>query len=178
MKRAKKRIPISYKEFINLYEKELLIKPNFIRKGQCLINFLYNIWDEEYYRVSNTSLDCFSNDFNIPRCLEHLENVWKNRDEEISKDELLVKIKNTHIDKRRNKVYYDIHQEMSLVEFAQNITRSVDIDDLPQLIALIVKIVDNEKLSIPLINHFEYLKNIHYHKSLNINIPFNLLNYD
>ena len=59
-------------------------KPHYIRKGQSLMNFLFEIWPEEYNRITERSylgeeIDCFYNDNVIPKTLKHLEHVWHNK---------------------------------------------------------------------------------------------------
>lgn len=181
------REKLSFDEFkYNYLNIQLPNRPSFIRKGQLLMNYLGDVWFEEYKRITDTkSFDCFYIDTIVPMTLTHLENVWNNRDAEIALDKPMVKIKAEYSnrtakilpseDKQKNKVFVKAIEEMSLVEFAQKITKIVDINDLPQLIALIVSIVDTENLSISLIKHFNYLK-INYNKQ-DIDEPFNLLNY-
>lgn len=75
---------ITFKEFKNKWETEILPnKPKFIREGQALINFLGDVWIEEYKRISSvhyydqTNIDCFFNDELIPNTWKHLEKVWR-----------------------------------------------------------------------------------------------------
>lgn len=75
---------MTFEEFNNNLENEIWIeKPDFIRKGQALMNYLYQVWSEEYNRISaidyydETNIDCFYNDKLIPNTLEHLKKVWK-----------------------------------------------------------------------------------------------------
>lgn len=76
---------MTYLEFKNKWETE--IPPNKepdIRKGQTLMNFLAEVWLEEYKRLSSvyyydeTNIDCFYNDGLINNTLKHLEKVWRN----------------------------------------------------------------------------------------------------
>lgn len=162
---------ISFEEF----EKVLYSEPRknkHLREGQTLMNYLYQYWMEEYKRITDTEIDCFYVDRILPYTISHLKSVWHKRDLEIGN-----RADFSH-DRRRNKVFLEMNSEMSLTEFAGFITKSTKLEDLPQLIALIVNIVDNEELSVPLINHFDYLKMRHYHTSPNINKPSNLLNYE
>jgi hypothetical protein len=68
----------------DFYEEILPNKPEYIREGQALMNYLGDIWIEEYKRISSnhfydeTDIDCFYNDKLIPNTLKHLEKVWKN----------------------------------------------------------------------------------------------------
>lgn len=56
------------------------------RIGQSLMNYLGEVWSEEYYRITSinyydrTDIDCFYNDDLIFNCLAHLKDVWKNRE--------------------------------------------------------------------------------------------------
>ena len=75
---------MTYKEFKHKWETEILPnKESFIREGQALINFLGDVWFEEYKRISSvhyygeTNIDCFYNDKLIPNTWKHLEKVWK-----------------------------------------------------------------------------------------------------
>lgn len=60
-----------------------------IRKGQALMNFLADVWHEEYKRMSSidyyprTDIDCFYNDRLIPNALKHLKHVWNEHPDEI-----------------------------------------------------------------------------------------------
>ena len=74
---------ITFKDFKNNWETVILKeKPDYIRKGQSLINYLAVIWLEEYKRISSfhyydkDDIDCFYNDQLIPNTLKHLEKVW------------------------------------------------------------------------------------------------------
>lgn len=76
---------MTYLEFKYNFETEILPnKPDFIREGQALMNFLGDIWFEEYKRISSvhyydeTNIDCFYNDKLIPNTWNHLVKVWSN----------------------------------------------------------------------------------------------------
>ena len=75
---------MTFEEFNNTLENEIWAKkPDFIRKGQALMNYLYQVWSEEYNKISaidyydKNNIDCFYNDKLIPNTLEHLKKVWK-----------------------------------------------------------------------------------------------------
>lgn len=76
---------LTFEEFkINFFSKILPQKSEHIRIGQCLINYLGEVWLEEYKRISSvhfydeTNIDCFYNDRLINNTLAHLEKQWKN----------------------------------------------------------------------------------------------------
>lgn len=74
---------ITFEEFKSNWENDILKnKPDYIRKGQSLMNYLAEIWFEEYQRLSSTDysekIDCFYVDALIPNTLNHLEKLWKN----------------------------------------------------------------------------------------------------
>jgi hypothetical protein len=78
---------MTYQEFLQKWNTEILsTKEPFIRNGQSLMNFLAEIWFEEYERISspfyyeqtNIQIDCYYNDDLIPNTLLHLEKAWKN----------------------------------------------------------------------------------------------------
>ena len=76
---------MNYKEFKKeLYENIIPNKHKDIRDGQAIINYLADVWFEEYKRLfsvhyyDETNIDCFYNDLLIPNTLKHLEKVWKN----------------------------------------------------------------------------------------------------
>jgi hypothetical protein len=80
-----KCLEATFLEFKQMWEKKVL--PNkelFIRNGQSLMNFLGDVWLEEYKRISSqhfydeTNIDCFYNNNLIPNTLKHLEKAWKN----------------------------------------------------------------------------------------------------
>ena len=149
-------------------------KNKFLRVGQKLMGYLGEYWIEEYNRISGTELDCFYIDIErrYNNTIEHLKSVWDKRDVEIGN-----RADFSH-DRRRNRVSLTFDTNMTLTEFASYILRCVKFDDLPQLVAILDSMVDNEKLTLPLINHFEYLKNKKYSTNTEVNKPFNLLNYE
>lgn len=74
---------MKYTEFITKWEQEILPnKPDYVRDGQSLINYLGDVWLEEYKRISSVQyydendIDCFHVDRLIPNTLKHLEKVW------------------------------------------------------------------------------------------------------
>ena len=76
---------MKYKKFKKTFEEDILPnKPEFIREGQALMNYLGDVWLEEYKRLSSvhyyneTNIDCFYNDSLISNTWKHLEKVWKN----------------------------------------------------------------------------------------------------
>ncbi len=70
---------MTHKEFKNKWETEILPnKESFIREGQALINFLGDVWIEEYKRINNTEFDCFHSNRLIPNTWKHLKKVWIN----------------------------------------------------------------------------------------------------
>lgn len=76
---------ITFEEFENKYFKELDLKPDYMRKGQILMNLLADIWNEEYKNISSvhyydkTDIDCFYNDRLIPNTLKHLKSIWNDK---------------------------------------------------------------------------------------------------
>lgn len=75
---------ISFNQFLHTYNSFVLrTKPPYIRKGQALINYLHEIWPEEYNRISSinyyneTNIDCYYNDKLINNTIKHLKSVWK-----------------------------------------------------------------------------------------------------
>ena len=76
---------MEYKDFAKKVETEILPnKQPFIRKGQAIMNYLGDVWIEEYKRLSSvhyydqTNIDCFYNDDLISNTMKHLEKVWQN----------------------------------------------------------------------------------------------------
>ena len=76
---------INFQEFVTRWNMEIIPnKAKDIRLGQSLMNYLHEIWREEYVRISSvhyydqTNIDCFYVDDLIPNTLKHLEKVWKN----------------------------------------------------------------------------------------------------
>ena len=79
---------MTYDEFYTRYVGEILHeKPEYIRKGQSLMNFLSDVWPEEYRRITKTnqSIDCFYEDTIVSKTLFHLEKIWHKKDEESNK---------------------------------------------------------------------------------------------
>lgn len=79
----KDKAVISYEEFKENYEQLIKTKPKYIREGQLLMNYLGDVWIEEYKRISSvhyydkTNIDCFYKDSLIWNTLAHLEEVWR-----------------------------------------------------------------------------------------------------
>ncbi len=76
---------LTFVDFISQWENDVLPnKPSCIIKGQSLMNFLAEIWFDEYKRISEAEhprekyYDCFYRDDLIPNTLKHLEKIWKN----------------------------------------------------------------------------------------------------
>lgn len=69
---------MTFDEFKTKWENEILPnKPDFIRSGQSLVNYLSEVWVEGYKRlVYQDRIDCFYVDELIPTALEYLESIW------------------------------------------------------------------------------------------------------
>jgi len=83
-KDASNKSRISFEKFKNdWFFKVLPNKHPECRDGQSLMNYLADIWFEEYQRISSlnyydeTNIDCFYNDKLINNTLSHLEKIWK-----------------------------------------------------------------------------------------------------
>ena len=69
---------ITFEEFLEEWNNFVSpTKNKYLRKGQALMNYLYEVWREEYLRLTNTSLDCFYRDDIIPKTIDHLQQIWK-----------------------------------------------------------------------------------------------------
>lgn len=59
-----------------------ICRPEYIRAGQSLMNYLYMIWPAEYNRIVDeyqlNSIDCFYIDDRIDKTFIHLKSVWYN----------------------------------------------------------------------------------------------------
>jgi len=76
---------VSFEQFISTwYTRILPNKPYYIRLGQSLMTYLYDVWPAEYERILfdrfyiKKELDCFYLDSIIHRTLVHLGKVWNN----------------------------------------------------------------------------------------------------
>lgn len=75
---------MTYEEFIDEYHKVLDAKPTFIRKGQALMNYLWEIWPSEYARITDQKtingvfVDCYYKDEVTSDTLMHLNTQWIN----------------------------------------------------------------------------------------------------
>ena len=73
---------MNFEEFEDKYLELLPDRDPRIRSGQFLMNFLAEVWREEYNRISSvhfydrTDIDCFYNDRLVPNTLKHLKSVW------------------------------------------------------------------------------------------------------
>lgn len=77
---------MKFEHFKELYFSKIVPeKPKTIRLGQALMNFLYDVWPEEYLRISSihyydhkANIDCYYRNELINNTLAHLEKVWQN----------------------------------------------------------------------------------------------------
>lgn len=76
---------MKFEDFKNKFYSEIVDKkPKTIRMGQALMNFLYDVWPEEYIRISSTNnpdkdtTDCYYRNELINNTFAHLEKVWQN----------------------------------------------------------------------------------------------------
>jgi len=74
---------ITYDKFVEELTTNIFInKPQNIRLGQALMNYLWQVNPGEYIRISslyyydNASIDCSYKDDLIPNTLKHLKEVW------------------------------------------------------------------------------------------------------
>lgn len=70
---------MTFEEFKNNWKNKELpcIQRAEIRKGQSLINLLWDVWPKEYNRIiSDNNLDCFYDDGKIDNLLNHLSGSW------------------------------------------------------------------------------------------------------
>jgi hypothetical protein len=68
---------MTYKKFIDdWYDTVVPDKEPHLRLGQTLMSHLYNTWPAEYFRITNTTVDCFFRDDLIPETIKHLEKFW------------------------------------------------------------------------------------------------------
>lgn len=72
---------MTFNEFKTSWEETILPnEPEYIRKGQSLMNYLARIWFDEYCRItSDKELDCYYVNSKIKNTLNHLEKVWKEK---------------------------------------------------------------------------------------------------
>jgi hypothetical protein len=74
---------MKFTKFKSNFTNEILPnKPDFIREGQALMNYLGDIWFMEYHRISSINhyevdVDCFHNDKLIQNTWRHLEKNWE-----------------------------------------------------------------------------------------------------
>ncbi len=76
---------LTYRDFMTRWHTTILPKKdNYIREGQAFMNYLGEVWIDEYKRISSvhyydrTDIDCFFNDQLIPNTINHLEKAWDN----------------------------------------------------------------------------------------------------
>lgn len=69
---------MSYEEFIQKWTVKIYpIKSAYLRKGQCLMNYLAVSHYDLYKEITNTEYDCFHRDDLIPKTLEYLKKNWR-----------------------------------------------------------------------------------------------------
>lgn len=76
----------TYDDFIDSFNKNISTDENlkYKRKGQLLMNYISEVWFDEYNRISsfhyydNDDIDCYYNDELFNNTLNHLKKVWKN----------------------------------------------------------------------------------------------------
>jgi len=74
---------MTYTEFVENWKNNILpSKETFIREGQSLMNYLGEIWIEEYRRITigsynKSNINCFYNDRIVENTLNHLKENWE-----------------------------------------------------------------------------------------------------
>ena len=80
---------MTFQKFKNKFYEEILPNKDFsLRNGQALMNFLGDIWFEQYKRMTAKfadNVDCFYNDNLIPNSLNYLEKNWHKFYDDIKK---------------------------------------------------------------------------------------------
>jgi len=72
---------VNFAKFKEKFETEILpSQPSYIRRGQALMNYLYDIWPEEWHRISQgeSKNDCYYVDSRVTNTLVQLEKDWYN----------------------------------------------------------------------------------------------------
>jgi hypothetical protein len=68
---------INFEQFLNRVDKVYYENEFELRYGQTVMNVLYQIWPDQYKKITQTDLDCFYDDDGTAKStLEYLEKVW------------------------------------------------------------------------------------------------------
>ena len=70
---------VSFEEFLNKVDKFYYENEFELRYGQTIMNVLYQIWPDQYKKITKTDLDCFYDDGTVKSTLEYLEKVWNDK---------------------------------------------------------------------------------------------------
>jgi len=71
---------MTFEEFEQEYLTNILNKkPDFIRKGQALFNYLYDVHPNLADEIRGTIIDPFHIDRNIPKTLSYINNHWNDK---------------------------------------------------------------------------------------------------
>lgn len=67
---------ITFKQFLEEYEVRIFNRRH-LRRGQVLMNYLFEVWPTEYHRILGTDEDCFYENGLIENTLDHLNSIWE-----------------------------------------------------------------------------------------------------
>jgi hypothetical protein len=70
---------LSFEQFLNRIDKVYYENEFELRYGQTIMNVLYQIWPDQYKKITGTDLDCFYDDGTAQSTLEYLEKVWNDQ---------------------------------------------------------------------------------------------------
>jgi hypothetical protein len=70
---------LTFEQFLNRVDKVYYENEFEIRHGQAIMNVLYQIWQDQYKKITETDLDCYYDDGTVRFTLDYLEKEWNDQ---------------------------------------------------------------------------------------------------
>ena len=68
---------MTFEEFVEKVDSFYNENQPHMRYGQSIMNMLYQIWPDQYKKITGTDLDCFYDNGTVAFTLNHLEITWE-----------------------------------------------------------------------------------------------------
>jgi hypothetical protein len=70
---------LTFEQFLNRVDKVYYENEFELRHGQVIMNVLYQIWPDQYKKITKTDLDCYYDDGTVRLTLDYLEKQWNDQ---------------------------------------------------------------------------------------------------
>jgi hypothetical protein len=70
---------LTFEQFLNTVDKVYYENEFELRHGQTIMNVLYQIWPDQYKKITETDLDCYYDDGTVRFTLDYLEKEWNDQ---------------------------------------------------------------------------------------------------